>query len=134
MPKVFQYNEATVILLGTDAKDSIELVSKAEPTSWWIHLDIVPSGHIVIQNDQSDDQPDDKIIDFAAHICLKHVSQKKQSSSLYYKNNVQCFDIVMTKISNLIYNKNYLNLGEVEFKSTSKRKLLKLSIPLKNDI
>ena len=99
---------------------------------------IVPSGHIVIQNDksddQSDDQPDDKIIDFSAHICLKHVSQKKQSSALYYKNNVQCFDIVMTKISNLIYNKNYLNLGEVEFKSTSKRKLLKLSIPLKNDI
>ena len=129
MPKSFQYCETTV-MLGTGAADNIELIRKSNPSWWWLHLDTVPSGHVVIMTDELQ-QP---LIDFAAHVCLNGVGSKKQASALYFKHSKQHFNIIITKVSNLLIDTPGLELGEVDFKSMSTRKLVKFSIIYKNDI
>ena len=129
MPKSFQYGETTIVL-GTSASENIELIRKAYPSWWWLHLDRVPSGHVIIMADQITQGA----IDFAGHVCFNAVGSKKQSDALYFKNNEQCFTIISTRISNLLIDSPALEPGEVDFKSISHRKLVKCNIIYKNDI
>jgi len=142
MPKSFQYNDqlATVsadtetdfitIKLGISAADNINLIRSSQPSWMWLHLDTIASGHVVIEADVLDQ----RVIDFAAHVCLGAVSSKKQNDAIYFKNNRQQFNVVVTKISNLLIDLHYLEPGEVEFKSNSRRQLSKYQIIYKNDI
>jgi len=142
MPKSFQYNDqlATVsadtetdfitIKLGISAADNINLIRSSQPSWMWLHLDTIASGHVVIEADVLDH----RVIDFAAHVCLGAVSSKKQAAAIYFKNNRQQFNVVVTKISNLLIDLHYLEPGEVEFKSNSRRQLSKYQIIYKNDI
>ena len=123
MPKNFQYGE-TVITLGTCASENIELIRQSDPSWWWLQLDQVPSGHIIIKTDKITPAA----IDFAAHICLNAVGSKKQAACFFQKNNEQYFNIITTRISNLLLDTPDLELGEVDFKSTSKTKLMKLKL------
>ena len=128
MPKYLQYypDDAIpiIIIQGTNAQENIDLIRSSQPTWWWLHLDIVPSSHIIIQADKLDSD----IINFAAHICIHSVSKKKQDKALWVQNNIRQFTIITTRISNLIYQGNDLDTGEVQFKSNSRKKLLKHNI------
>ena len=142
MPKSFQYNDQLAavsadteadfitIKLGISAADNITLIRSSQPSWMWLHLDTIASGHVVIETDVLDQN----LIDFAAHVCLGAVSSKKQKGAIYFKNNQQLFNVVVTKISNLLIDLDYLELGEVEFKSNSRRQLSKYQIIYKNDI
>lgn len=121
MPKSFQY-QSTPIMLGTDAAENIELIRKSNPSWWWLHLDRVPSGHVIIMTDQITPEA----IDFAAHICVNNVGTKKQAAALYFKHSEQYFNVIATKISNLLIDTPGLELGEVDFKSTSLYKHYKI--------
>lgn len=121
MPKQFISNDIT-ILLGTDAHDNIETVRMSDTSHWWLHMDTVPSGHVIIQTSE----PTDNTVAFAANICFQHIGSKSKKRALYYIDKVVYFDIIMTPIGNLIYED--LEPGEVEFKSTSRRKLITRSI------
>ena len=136
MPKYLQYypddypddhhGESIPIIIaqGTSASENIDLIRSSQPTWWWLHLDIVPSGHIIIQTDKLDND----IINFAAHICIHGVSKKKQGKALWIQNNIRQFTIIITRISNLIYQDKDLTLGEVQFKSNSRKKLFRHNI------
>ena len=139
MPKNFQYTinnqqndqqNIITIQLGLCAMENIELIRNAQPSWWWLHLDSVPSGHIIIMTDKINDD----IINFAANICYQGISKKKQRTALFYKNNTPQYSIILTKISNLLIDIPSLQPGEVEFKSDSRKKLLKRFIIVKNDI
>jgi hypothetical protein len=129
MPKSFQYCETT-IMLGTSASENIELIRKSNPSWWWLHLDQVPSGHVVIMTDQITPEA----IDFAGHVCFNATGSKKQTAALYFKHSKQYFNVITTRISNLLIDIPGLEQGEVDFKSTHRRKLVKSSIIYKNDI
>ena len=148
MPKSFQYtpsdddpprptatetdkdDEPIYIVLGTSAQENTDLIKKALPSWWWLHLDSVASGHVIIMTDMIDDN----IIEFAAHICIKHVSDRKRAGALYRRKgeSEQQFNALVTRISNLVIDQG--SLGEVEFKSRSKRKLLKQSVIFDSDL
>ena len=127
------------IVLGRNANENIEIIKSSDPSWVWLHLDTVPSGHIVIQT--SDINLSDishlttsSIISYAANLCLHNTSTKKQQKALYWKNNKQVFNIICTKISNIITDLPNMQPGEVEFISTSRRKLITLTCDFKNDI
>ena len=127
------------IVLGRNANENIEIIKSSDPSWIWLHLDTVPSGHIVIQT--SDINLSDishlttsSIISYAANLCLHNTSPKKQQKALYWKNNKQVFNIICTKISNIITDLPNMQPGEVEFISTSRRKLITLVCDFKNDI
>ena len=129
MPRHLQYkdidsNVIINIMQGMNAIENIDLISQSQQSWWWLHLDTIPSGHIIIMSDTIDNN----VIDFAANICINGVSQKKQNKALWVKNNTKQFTIIMTRISNLIYQDNDLEIGEVKFKSQSRKKIIKQNI------
>jgi hypothetical protein len=51
MPKVFTYkNNLYNIYIGLNTRENIQLINNADLNWWWLHLDSVPSGHVIIAN------------------------------------------------------------------------------------
>ena len=107
--KVFEY-ESVVIKLGENALENTQLIKDALPNYTWIHLKSFPSGHVIIETEETTPA----LLSHAASICLQGTKQKKM------KNVVTS----VTSISNL-----YLTdkMGEVEFKSNRKVLSIKIS-------
>ena len=133
MPLTYQYNDNIFCILGLDAQENQILIENSDPQDIWIHMNSVPSGHVVIKYKNfiklsiTDDKP---IIEWAARICFNNISNKNQNKSIY---NNKYFDVIVTFINNLIFrNEDNLHLeqGEVEFKSKSKKKLFTFKISL----
>ena len=125
-----QRNGTISIKLGKTASDNINIVRYAHPSYWWLHMDSVSSGHIIIETQILTS----KIIECAAHLCYKNLTSKSKRSALYSKNSMRFFDIIVTQIQNLIYDQHDLEIGEVDFKNSSKKKLVHYHIEYKNDI
>jgi predicted ribosome quality control (RQC) complex YloA/Tae2 family protein len=96
--KVFQNNNITY-KVGTNADENWHLISKADPTEFWVHLDNVPSSHVIIEID--DILPED--LQYAGMLCK---AQSKCSAK-----NMSC---VATTIGNLKFGSK---AGEVYFKN-----------------
>ena len=120
MPTTFYYKD-TLITLGQNQYENTELIKQSDPSYIWLHLNSVSSGHIVINSDKIDND----VIDYAAHCCFSAVSKNKQKLAMYQYAGQQYFDIVVTKVRNLIFDTPYLSPGEVEF--IKKPKIMKIN-------
>jgi hypothetical protein len=86
--------------VGTNAKENWDLISKADRAFYWVHLEGVPSAHVIIEID--DILQED--LTYAAKLC------RDQSG---YPNAMPC---VATTIDNIKFGSK---LGEVYFKRES---------------
>ncbi len=73
--KTFHQNNITY-KVGTNANEKWSLISKADPTYYWVHLDNVPSSHVIIEID--DIIPED--LQYAGALCK---AQSECSSENY---------------------------------------------------
>ncbi len=83
--------------VGTNAKENWHLISKADRAHYWVHLDGVPSSHVIIEIDDILDEE----LHYAAQLC------RAQSG---YARAMPC---VATTIDNIKFGSN---VGEVYFK------------------
>lgn len=98
----------TTIKLGTNKKENWTML-KTNKNFIWMHLDSFPSGYIIIENEN----PNNEILEFAANLCKNNTKYK----------NMKNLKISFTKVSNLIKGEN---IGEVYFKSNKKVDKIKL--------
>lgn len=105
--KDFKYQNVN-ILLGQNSKENQQLIISCTNSNYvWLHLNSFPSGHILIECENVDNE----ILQYAGKICLSHTKYKNQI-------NIKC---CYTPISNVILTEKK---GEVEFKSNRKVKYL----------
>lgn len=97
--KTFQQNNITY-KVGTNAEENWHLISKANPADYWVHLDNVPSSHVIIEIDEI--LPED--LQYAGTLC------KAQSKCA--GKTIAC---VATTIRNLKFG---ANPGEVYYKNS----------------
>ena len=94
--KTFQHNNIT-FKVGTNADENWSLISKANPTDYWVHLEDIPSSHVIIEIDDILDSD----LQYAGQLC------KTQSKC---NKPINC---VATTIGNLKFGSKP---GEVYFK------------------
>ena len=97
--KTYVYNAIT-FKVGTNASENWSLISAANKDDYWVHLDGVPSAHVIIEMDQ----PLQDELNYAAQLC-------KEQTKFPVDKVMAC---VATPIKNL---KLGSKPGEVVFKS-----------------
>lgn len=99
--KIYVYNAIT-FKVGTNASENWALIAAANKDDYWVHLDGVPSAHVIIEMDH----PLQNELNYAAELC-------KEQTKYPATKLMQC---VATPIKNL---KLGSKPGEVVFKSQS---------------
>ena len=129
MPINFNYNDNVMIILGTSAKDNHDIIKSANPNDWWLHMDSVPSGHIIIKSKSLKNMDDItnsyNILNFASEKCFNGLQLNKRNK--FIRNNSAFFYVTISQVKNIILTEN---VGEVEFISESKNKLRNVPIKL----
>lgn len=82
--KTFTHNK-TVFHVGTTAEENWKLILSADSSYSWVHMDGVPSAHVIIE---VDDEPSVDELMYAAQLCMT-------------QTNTQSKKFVHTKINNL---------------------------------
>ena len=49
MPLTYTYNDNIFCILGLDAQENQILIENSDPQDIWIHMNLVPSGHVIIK-------------------------------------------------------------------------------------
>tara|TARA_B100000524_G_scaffold268153_1_gene147178 strand:- start:6086 stop:6409 length:324 start_codon:yes stop_codon:yes gene_type:complete len=106
--KQFEIND-TIVRLGETAKENWSLIDEADDQYIWMHLNSFPSGHIIIEGSDLDNE----ILNEAAILCKQNTKYR----------NIPNLKICYTTVSNLIKGDK---LGSVYFKSNRKVKTIKL--------
>jgi predicted ribosome quality control (RQC) complex YloA/Tae2 family protein len=96
--KIDSFNETT-ILLGENAQDNWNIID-FESAHIWLHLNSFPSCHIIIQ----DENPDNETLIYAAELCKENTKYR----------NLRNLKICYTKCNNL---KKGPDVGSVIYKS-----------------
>ena len=132
MPTVYNYNDNVTVILGTSARDNQNLIINSDPNDWWLHMDSVPSGHVIIKSNtlhtMKDISNSYNILTFSAEKCFSGLSTHVKHKFIH--NNSAFFYVTVTKIKNLLLTNN---IGEVEFIKDHKNILktipIKLNLP-----
>ena len=94
--------EDTIIKLGTNKKENWDML-KTNKNFIWMHLNSFPSGYIIIENEN----PDENILQQAGIFCKENTKYK----------NMRNIKVCYTTVGNVIKGDN---TGEVYFKSNRK--------------
>ena len=70
--KIYTIEDDTVILLGENAQDNLDIIDIANPNWIWLHLKSFPSAHVIIQSTD----PTERDILWAAELCKKSTKYK----------------------------------------------------------
>lgn len=110
--KSFILKNGTMVKLGENCKENWQLISdkKVKSNFYWFHLSSFPSGHLVLFSEVINPE-----IMYECYLICKIHSRQRNNNNL----KVDC-----TQIKNL---KKTENIGEVEYKSNKKVKVLKFS-------
>jgi hypothetical protein len=82
--KTFTFNK-TVFHVGTTAEENWKLILSADSSYSWVHMDGVPSAHVIIE---VDDDPSTEELLYAAQVCSA-------------QTKTQCKKFIHTKINNI---------------------------------
>ena len=96
--KTVEYNNITIII-GQNAQENWDIID-FESSYIWLHLNSFPSCHVIIE----DDDPDDDVLLYAAQLCKSNTKYK----------NLKNIKICHTKCNNL---KKGSDIGSVIYKS-----------------
>jgi predicted ribosome quality control (RQC) complex YloA/Tae2 family protein len=87
---IFEENDDTKIniCVGESAQDNFDIISNAEQNYYWLHVDNLPSAHVIIFHNN----PSKRCINYAAKLCL--LSTKYVQGNVIYTNikNIQKLD------------------------------------------
>ena len=103
-----EYYNDTKIIIGENAKDNWDIID-FESDNIWLHLNSFPSCHVVIK----DNNPDDEVLNYAAALCKENTKYK----------NLKNLKICYTKCNNLIKGDKP---GSVSYKSKRQVKVIKI--------
>jgi len=107
--KTFEIDDTTTCLLGETAKENWSIIDDSEGDFTWMHLNSFPSGHIIIQSDEINND----ILFKAANLCKQNTKYR----------NVPNLKVCYTKVSNLIKGEK---TGSVHYKSNRQVHTIKL--------
>jgi len=100
-------DKGTTYLVGTSAEENWRLILAAEKDHYWVHLEGLPSAHIIIEIDK----PTDDELRFAGELCKEQTFKTVRQLA----SSARC---VATVVRNL---KLGSKTGEVYFKSEKER-------------
>lgn len=109
MVKIFYYKEI-LFEVGENAHENTELIKAAYDKYFWLHMDSIPSPHVIIHTEIIDED----VLYFASKLCKERCNKKYKLSNRFY--------VVVTRVHNL----ELTDIpGEVEFKKIGKKHLQK---------
>ena len=68
-------------VLGTSALENWQILSKAEKDHWWVHLDDLPSAHVIVETDAPLIAEE---LDFAKQLILNQTPKAPNTSRCVY--------------------------------------------------
>ena len=107
--KTFELDDTTTCVLGETAKENWSIIDDSKGDFIWMHLNSFPSGHIIIQSDEINND----ILFKAGNLCRQNTKYR----------DVPNLKVCYTKVSNLIKGEKP---GSVHYKSNRQVKTLKL--------
>lgn len=91
----------TKFIVGRNARENWKIISQADKNYYWLHLNDIPSAHIIIEIDV---EPTEEEINYALELCKSHTFKNKESKNVSY---------IYTQVKNL---KLGSKVGEVYIK------------------